>query len=133
MTEPVEPTAEDRKLSARVAVRCSAWLGVRLAWESASEKKLKTLGLAGDGRVTGDEKLASSGRMEVRKDKNGGCVERRNGTGDEKVELVGVTAKPRGSGAELATDVERKAWSGKNARNSEQAGKRRGIGKPRVR
>ena len=41
-------------------------------------KSLETLGLAGDLRVTGDEKLASSERMEMKKDKSRGCVERKN-------------------------------------------------------
>ena len=45
------------------------------------------------------------------------------------MELAGVAAKPRGSGVELATDVEREAWNDKDARDSGQAEKRRGIGK----
>ena len=44
--------------------------------EKASERVRETLGLARDDRVTGDEKLASSERMEVRKDKSRGCVEK---------------------------------------------------------
>ena len=36
--------------------------------------------------------------------------------------------KPRGSGAELAADVEREACNDQDAHNSEQTGKRRGIG-----
>ena len=97
--------------------------------ETASNRNLETLVLADEQRTASDEKLASSERMEVRKDKSRGCVERRNGTCDEKVELAGVAVKPRGSDAELVTDEERKAWNGKDARNSEQAGKKRGIGK----
>ena len=83
---------------------------------------------ASDDRITGDQKLANSERMEVRKDHSRGRVESRGRTGDEKVERAGVTAKPRGSDAELAPDVEREAWNGKDARNSAQAGERRGIG-----
>ena len=66
--------------------------------------------------------------MEMKKDESGGCVERQNKSRREKVKLAGVVMKPRGSGAELAADVERETCSGGDARNSEQHGKRRGIG-----
>ena len=69
--------AEARAVTA-VAVRCSAWLGVRLDSGETWKKNLETRGLAGDDRVTGDEKLASSERMEMKKDKSRGCVERKN-------------------------------------------------------
>ena len=84
--------------------------------------------LAGDDRVSGDGKLALAERMEARKDESRRPVENGGPTGDEKVELAGVVVKPRGSGAELAADVEREACDGEPARNSEPTGKRRGIG-----
>ena len=111
------------------AVRCSAWLGVRLDSEETWNKSLETVALAGNDRVTGDEKLAHAERMEVRTDQSRRSVEARGMTGDEKAKLTGVAAEPRGSDAELATDAEREACAGEAARNSEQAGKRRGIGK----
>ena len=49
-------------------------------------------------------------------------------TGDEKAKLAGVVTQPRGHGARLAAEVEREASEGEPARNSEQTGKRRGIG-----
>ena len=65
--------------------------------------------------------------MEATKDENRRPVESSGRTGDEKVELAGVVMEPRGSGAELAADVEREACGGEPARSSEQTGKRRGI------
>ena len=49
-------------------------------------------------------------------------------TGDEKAKLAGVVAPPRGDRADLAADVERERSGGEPARNSQQTGKRRGIG-----
>ena len=66
--------------------------------------------------------------MEPTKDENRRPVENGGRTGDEKVALAGVMVEPRGSGAELAADVEREACDGEPARNSEPTGKRRGIG-----
>ena len=66
--------------------------------------------------------------MEVTKDENRRPVESRGRTGDEKVALAGVAVIPRGSGAELAADVEREACNGRDANHSEQTGERRGIG-----
>ena len=66
--------------------------------------------------------------MKPTKDENRRPVESGRKTNDEKVELAGVVVKPRGSGAELAADVEREACDGERARNSEQTGERRGIG-----
>ena len=54
-------------------------------------------------------------------------------TGEEKTELAGTVAEPRGSGAGLAADGEREASDGEDARNSEQTEMRRGIGVLRVR
>ena len=96
-------------------------------------KSLETVALAGDDRVTGDEKLAHAERMEVRKAQSRRSVETGAMTGDEKVKLAGVVREPRGSDAELATDAEREASAGQDARDSEQTGKRRGIGKLGVR
>ena len=111
-----------------VAVRCSAWLGVRLDSRETWNKSLETVVLAGDERVTGDEKLAHAERMEIRKDQSRRPVETRGMTGDENVKLAGVAAEPRGSDAELAADGEREASAGQDACNSEQTGRRRGIG-----
>ncbi len=86
------------------------------------------MALAGDGRGTGDGKLADAERMEVRKDQSRRPVETHEMTGDEKPALTGVVAQPRGSDAELATDAEREASAGEDAGNSEPAEKRRGIG-----
>ena len=72
------------------------------------------MGLAGDIRVTGDRKLANAERMEPTKDQSPCPVENGERTGDEKVELAGIVMKPRGSGAELAADVEREASEGKD-------------------
>ena len=66
--------------------------------------------------------------MEPKRDENRRPVENGRRTGDEKVDLAGVVKEPRGSGVELAADVEREGWDGELARNSEQTGKRRGIG-----
>ena len=66
--------------------------------------------------------------MEVTKDESRRPVESRGRTGDEKVELAGVVVKPRGSGADIAADVERAACDGERANSSEQTGERRGIG-----
>ena len=66
--------------------------------------------------------------MEVTKDQSRRPVENGGRTGDAKVALAGVAVKPRGSGAELAADVEREGCDGEPARNSEKTGKRRGIG-----
>ena len=109
------------------AVRCSAWLGVRLDSVETWNKGLETLGLAGDIRVTGDEKLAIAERMEATTDQSRRGVERSGKTGDENVARTGVVLEPRGSRADLATDAEREACAGQDACNSEQTGKRRGI------
>ena len=53
--------------------------------------------------------------MEATKDQSRRPVENGERTGDEKVELAGVAAQPRGSGAELAADVEREASDGEDA------------------
>ena len=97
-------------------------------WRETWNNNLEMLGLAGDGRVTDDEKLALAERMAARKDQRRGPVENGGQTGRERVEFAGVVMKPRGSGAELAADVEREACDGEDARNSEQTGRRRGIG-----
>ncbi len=86
------------------------------------------LGLAGDDRITDGEKLASGKRTEVTKDQRCRPVENGGRTDDEKVALAGVVGEPRGSGAELAAEVEREACDGEPANDSEQTGKRRGIG-----
>ena len=86
------------------------------------------LRLAEDDRVTGDTKLATTQGMEARKDQRRGPVENGGRTGDETVALAGVVMKPRGSGAELAADMERAACDGECANNSEQTGEKRGIG-----
>ena len=46
----------------------------------------------------------------------------------EKVALAGIGAEPRGCRAQLAADVGREACNGRDARHSEQAGRKRGIG-----
>ena len=73
------------------------------------------MGLAGDIRVTGDRKLATAERMDATKDQSLRSVENAERTGDERVELAGIVMKPRGSGAELAADVERGAFNGRDA------------------
>ena len=128
VTEPVELTAAHRQLNARVAVRCSAWLGVRLDSERAWKKSLETMALAEGGQITGDEKMALAERMEASKEQSGRSVETRGMTGDENVAPTGVVTEPRGSDAELAADGEREGSAGQTARNSEQTGRRRGIG-----
>ena len=66
--------------------------------------------------------------MEVTNDESRRPVENGGRTGDEKVALAGVVMKPRGSGADIAADVEREACEGEPARISEQTGRIRGIG-----
>ena len=122
------PKPESAATVTRGAVRCSAWLGVRLDSEKASNKSLETVALAGDDRVTGDGKLAPAERMGATKDQSRRLVERRAMTGDEKPAPTGVVIEPRGSAAALAADVEREASAGQDARNSEQTGRGRGIG-----
>ena len=61
VTEPVKCTAARRKLNARAAVRCSAWLGVTLLGESA--------------QTTTGQKGASALRMKSRADQNRRHVE----------------------------------------------------------
>ena len=117
----------------RGAVLCSAWLGVRLDSVETWNKSLETVALAGDDRETGDGKLADTERMEATKDQRRGPVEPRGMTGDEKPPLTGIVAEPRGSDAELAAGAEGAACAGQDAGNSEQAGRRRGIGKLGVR
>ena len=119
MTEPVELRAALRQLNARVAVRCSAWLGVRLDSERAWKKSLETMALAEGGQITGDEKMALAERMQASKEQSGRSVETRGMTGDENVALTGVVTEPRGSGAELVADVERESFDSEDARNSE--------------
>ena len=97
-------------------VRCSAWLGVRSDSVETCNKSLETLGLAGDIRVTGDRKLATAEGMEATKDQSPCPVENGERTGDEKMELAGIVMKPRGSGAELAADVEL-YWTDKEPSN----------------
>ena len=40
MTEPGEPGAEQRRLTARPAVTCSAWLGFRVSFSKANGKSM---------------------------------------------------------------------------------------------
>ena len=101
--------------------------------EKALKKSLETVVLAGDDRITGDEKLAHAERMEGRKDENRRAVETRAMTGDENEVPTGVAAEPRGSDTELATDAEREGSAGQDVGNSGQTGKRRGMGKLGVR
>ena len=115
------------------AVLCSAWLCVRLESEKALKKSLETVVLAGDDRITGDEKLAPAERMEGRKDESRRGVETRAMTGDEKVARTGMVAAPRGSDAELAAGAEGEGSAGQDVGNSGQTGKRRGMGKLGVR
>ena len=106
------PKPEIAATVTRGAVRCSAWLGVRLDSVETWNKSLETVALAGNGQVAGDEKLAHAERMEVSKDQSPRPVEPRGMTSDEKVKLAGVVAEPRGRDAELATDAEREASAG---------------------
>ena len=53
--------------------------------------------------------------MEATKDQSRRPVESRGMTCDEKVELTGVAAEPRGSDADLAADVEREAFDSEDA------------------
>ena len=53
--------------------------------------------------------------MEATKDQSRRAVENGERTGGEKVKLAGVEMKPRGSGADLAADVEREAFDGRDA------------------
>ena len=112
----------------RGAVRCSAWLGVRLDSEETGQKSLETSELAGDIQATGGRKLATTERMEGTKDQNRRPVENGGRTGDENVALTGGAAEPRGSGVQLTAEVEREASNGADANNSEQTGEKRGIG-----
>ena len=100
-----------------------------VAWN----KILEPVGLAGDERITRDGMLAITERMEGRKAQSRRPVENGGRTGGEKVALAGVLVKPRGHDAELAADVERETCDGECANNSEQTGKRRGIGYLEVR
>ena len=84
-------------------VRCSAWLGVGLASDKTWQRVWKPLALAGSERTAGDEKRELSERMDSSRDQNRGCA--------------GVVAKPRGSGRELGTEMEREAWKRANILN----------------
>jgi hypothetical protein len=53
--------------------------------------------------------------MKATKDQSRRAVENGEGTGDEKVRLAGVVTEPRGSGAELAAEVEREASDSEHA------------------
>ena len=99
----------------RGAVRCSAWLGVRLDSVETCNKSPATRRLAEADRITVDRKLAATERMKPTKDQSRRPVESGGMTGGEKVELTGVVMKPRGRGAELAADVERETSAGKGA------------------
>ena len=83
--------------------------------------------LARDGRIGGLGKLAVTERMEVTRDESTRVVENCGGTGRRTVELAGGVEREE-SGAELAADVARETSNGEEACNSEQAGRKRGIG-----
>ena len=111
----------------RGAVRCCARLGFLFASEPTSQRLRKAIRLARGGRIGGLGKLAVTERMEVTRGESSRPVENGEGTGGEKVELAGGVEQAE-SGAELAADMAREGSDGKDARNSEQAGRKRGIG-----
>ena len=59
------------------AVRCSAWLGVGVGLGEDTAKSLEEACTRWSKRTTGDEKLEPGERMDIRRDQNGGCVQRR--------------------------------------------------------
>ena len=111
----------------RGAVRCCARLGFLFAAEPVSQRLRKAIRLARDGRIGGLGKLAGTERMEVTRGESSRVVENRGRTGRPTVELAGGAEREE-SGAELAPDVAREDSDGKDACNSEQAGRKRGIG-----
>ena len=82
---------------------------------------------ADDRRIGGLGKLAVTERMEPTKDESPRPVENSGRTGRRTAELAGGAEREE-SGAELAADVARESSNGEAACNSEQAGKKRGIG-----
>ena len=110
-----------------VAVRCCARLGFLFASEPAWQKLRKVIQFASGVRIGGLGKLAGTERMEVTRDESSRAVENGGGTGRRTVELAGGVERAE-SGAELAAGMARDAFSGEDACNSEQAGRKRGIG-----
>jgi len=88
--------------------------------------------LADGVRIGGLGKLAVTERMEATRDQSSHPVENSGGTGGGSMELAGGAEREE-SGAALAADVAREASSGEEACNWEQAGRKRRIGRPRVR
>ena len=111
----------------RGAVRCGAMLGFLFASELASQRLRKAVRLASGVRIGGLGKLAVTERKEVTGDESSRLVENCGRTGRRKVELAGGVEREE-SGAELATGVARETSNGEEVGNSEQAGRKRGIG-----
>ena len=110
-----------------VAVRCCARLGFLFAAEPAWQRLRKVIQFASGVLIGGLGKLAGTERMEVTRDESSRPVESSGGTGRRKVKLAGGTEREE-SGAELAVGVARESSDGEAAGNSEQAGRKRGIG-----
>ena len=116
----------------RGAVRCCARLGFLAASELAGQRLRKAVRFADGVRIGGLGKLAVTERMEAIRDQSSHPVENSGGTGGGRMELAGGVERGE-SGAALAADVAREASSGEEACNWEQAGRKRRIGRPRVR
>ena len=110
-----------------VAVRCCARLGFLFAAEPAWQRLRKVIQFASGVLIGGLGKLAGTERMEVTGDESSRAVENCGRTGRRTVELAGGTEREE-SGAELATGAAREASNWEAAGNSEQAGRKRGIG-----
>ena len=83
---------------------------------------------ADERRIAGLGKLAGTERREMTRDESSRAVENGGRTGRRKVELADGTEREE-SGAELATGAAREASNGEAADNSEEAGRKRGIGR----
>ena len=87
-------------------------------------KHLETLPLAGDDRTSGDKKLESRNRIEVRRDEKDGCVERRGRPERRTVAASAAWRNREGKDNELGTDAQPEAWHTNNARNWGETEKR---------
>ena len=110
-----------------VAVRCCARLGFLFASEPAWQKLRKAMRFADERRIAGLGKLAGTERRGMTRDESSRAVENGGRTGRRKVELADGTEREE-SGAELAVGVARESSDGEAAGNSDQAGRKRGIG-----
>ena len=92
VTEPVKLTAALRKLNARAAVRCSAWLGVTLLGETV--------------QATTGQKREFSLHMKLREDQNRRLVEAGETTETEKLGLAETVERSECQSAVRGEDME---------------------------